>query len=368
MSAASILDTGEASFQQRPSLKRHLAWESFVALARRPWRVQVVDCTLQRRELKAGTLLALAWGLSRRIRQQTAASRVGVVFPPGIGGMIANLAVVLAGKVPVNLNFTLGPAAIEACLRKAQLDCLLTAPAVQSRMPEFPWPEEGVVNVVAELQALPKTRILALLAGCYCRRQRVCGQRFQRSGTRRGGACCLPVAVPGGARQGVALTHRNLLGNCLQIDASGLLPRGETILANLPIFHSFGFTVALWYPILRGCKVVTLPSPLEVKKAADVIEGESVTVMIGTPTFLKPYLKRVEPAKLQSLRTVVAGAEKTPEGFADLWERTMGSTYLEGYGLTETSPAVSINLPHPPTASSTGSSRDGVAVARWGVC
>ena len=146
----------------------------------------------------------------------------------------------------------------------------------------------------------------------------------------------------------------------MQIDASGLLPVAEKILGNLPIFHSFGFTVTLWYPLLRGCGVVTLPSPLDVKKAADVIEGESVTVLVGTPTFLKPYLKRIEPDKLKSLRYVVAGAEKTPDGFADLWERRMGSTYLEGYGLTETSPVVSVNLPHKPSEGDyPGSSDDG---------
>ncbi|MDP4879105.1 MAG: AMP-binding protein, partial [Opitutales bacterium] len=81
---------------------------------------------------------------------------------------------------------------------------------------------------------------------------------------------------------------------------------------------------------------------------AEAIAEEGATILLGTPTFLKPYLKRAKPEQLSSLKYIIAGAEKTPDGLADLWEKTFGSLYLEGYGLTETTPVVSVNLPHPP--------------------
>src|SRR5690606_15168462 len=101
MTTPTLLDLDEKAFQERPELKRHLAYESFLALARSPNRLFIIDRTLQRRTMKRGFLLAVAWKLSRRICGWTARSRVGILFPPGLGGYIANLAVVLAGKVPV---------------------------------------------------------------------------------------------------------------------------------------------------------------------------------------------------------------------------------------------------------------------------
>ncbi len=349
MPTLNCLDINEEAFQKRPELKSHLAFQSFLSLARRPGRVLIVDRTMQRREMKSGTLLAASCLLSKRVNEWTDKTRVGIIFPPGLGGYIANLAVVLAGKVPVNLNFTLGHTSAEACMRKADIDCILSTKGVQVKMPAFPWPETGVVDIVDELKSLPRLKALGLLVAMYALPSKFLAKllKVPSVGDHKE-AALLFTSGSSGEPKGVVLSHRNILGNCAQIDASGLLPTDEKLIANLPIFHSFGFTVALWYPLLRGCGAVTLPSPLEVKKTAEAIEAESASILLGTPTFFKPYLKRIKPEQLKSLKYVIAGAEKTPDGFADLWETTFGSTYLEGYGLTETAPVVSVNLPHAP--------------------
>ena len=344
-----MIDLDEVAFQQRPELKSHLAYESFISLASRPRQELIVDRGLQGRPMKGGFLLAVSFILSRRLTDWTSKTRVGILFPPGLGAYIANLAVVLAGKVPVNLNFTLGPSSAATCLQKADVDCLLTSERVQHKIPHFPWPEGGIIDLVEEMKSMPKVKALALISWIHLCPAKLLARILKIPN--EGGeleAGLLFTSGSSGEPKGVVLTHRNILGNCAQIDATGLLPVSEKVIANLPIFHSFGFTVTLWYPLLRGCSVVTLPSPLEVKKVAEAIKADSATILIGTPTFLKPYMKHIEPEQLASLKYVVAGAEKTPEGFADAWEARFGSVYLQGYGLTETSPVVSINTPSIP--------------------
>ena len=344
-----MIDLDEVAFQQRPELKSHLAYESFISLASRPRQELIVDRGLQGRPMKSGFLLAVSFMLSRRLTVWTSRTRVGILFPPGLGAYIANLAVVLAGKVPVNLNFTLGPSSAATCLQKADVDCLLTSERVQHKIPHFPWPEGGIIDLVEEMKSMPKVKALALISWIHLCPAKLLARILKIPN--EGGeleAGLLFTSGSSGEPKGVVLTHRNILGNCAQIDATGLLPVSEKVIANLPIFHSFGFTVTLWYPLLRGCSVVTLPSPLEVKRVAEAIKADLATILIGTPTFLKPYMKHIEPEQLASLKYVVAGAEKTPEGFADAWEARFGSVYLEGYGLTETSPVVSVNTPSIP--------------------
>ena len=352
------VDNGESEFQKRPELKSHLAWESFIALAKHPNRMLITDRTMKRKEMKSGLLLALAWMVSRKLKTWTERNRVGIVFPPGICACIANLAVVLAGKVPVNLNFTLGRTSVKGCLQKAGIDCILTTEQVRKKLSDFPWPDSGVVDIVEVLKGISKVKIFMLLAAIKVIPAERLAKIFKVPSV--GGnaeAGLLFTSGSSGEPKGVVLTHRNILGNCLQIDGSQLLPDDEKVIACLPIFHSFGFTVTLWYPILRNVSVVTLPSPLEYKKIADAIAAESATVLISTPTFLKPYIRRVAPEKLKTLKYTITGAEKTPDGFAELWQKTFDTEYLEGYGLTETSPVVCANLPNKPLDSANDESR-----------
>jgi acyl-[acyl-carrier-protein]-phospholipid O-acyltransferase/long-chain-fatty-acid--[acyl-carrier-protein] ligase len=115
----------------------------------------------------------------------------------------------------------------------------------------------------------------------------------------------------------------------------------------LPFFHSFGSTVTLWYPLIEGVRIVTYPSPLDAGKNAALIERYKLTLLLATPTFLRAYLRKVEPQQLRSLRLVITGAEKLPLDLAKSFEERFQQKVFEGYGLTETSPVVSVNLPEP---------------------
>jgi acyl-[acyl-carrier-protein]-phospholipid O-acyltransferase/long-chain-fatty-acid--[acyl-carrier-protein] ligase len=131
------------------------------------------------------------------------------------------------------------------------------------------------------------------------------------------------------------------------------------MLACLPLFHSFGFTVMLWYPLLRGCRVVTVPSPLDTRKIIDAIKAERASVLVGAPTFLRPFLKKAEKEELSSLTLVVSGAEKMPREIYDGFLEKFDLEIMQGYGLTETSPVANINQPNPPLKTTTATQQEG---------
>lgn len=343
-----ILDRDSASFNKQTELNEHLAALAVKGLARSPFRKMVVDLSQERRELTGGMILAVALTLAERWRETIPDQRVGVVFPAGLGGILTNLALSLLDKIPVNLNFTSGRHAIERCLEIGSIETIISAGPVREKVGDFPWPER-TVDLVRERTFVDKKQVLKRLALISVLPKKVLLRRFgvpTRGGDREAGLLFSSGST--GLPKGIPLTHRNVIANCLQIRECHLLNRNQTLLACLPTFHSFGFTATLWYPLMTGLKCVTVPSPLETRKIAEAIEAEKVTVMMGTPTFLRPYFKRAEASQLANLKFVVGGAEKTPPGFAERWESHFGSTYLEGYGLTETSPVVSVNLPEIP--------------------
>ncbi len=355
-----LLDLGELAFQERPALKRHLGREAVRALAKHPRRIAVVDRTAARAELSAGKLLAVAAVLSRRIRATVPGRRVGIVLPPGAGANIANLAIACAGKVPVNLNFTSGRAAIESSLRVGEIDTIITADAMKAKLPGFPFPER-TLDLKKEIEAAGgKKAILPwLLAAHFLPNQWVADLLdLPRTGDHEE-AALLFTSGSSGEPKGVILTHRNILANCAQISSLSILPASATMLGCLPIFHSFGFTVTLWYPILRGCKVVTVPSPLDTRKIVEAIQQEKATVMVGAPTFIRPFLKKATKEELKTLNLVVTGAEKLPMDLYEAFLQQFGIEILQGYGLTETTPAACINQYHPPITTTTAEHQEG---------
>jgi acyl-[acyl-carrier-protein]-phospholipid O-acyltransferase/long-chain-fatty-acid--[acyl-carrier-protein] ligase len=346
--AGYILDRDKNAFDKEPELELHLAALALKGLARSPFRKLVVDRSQGRKELTSGMVLAVALTMAERWKTTIPDERVGVVFPMGLGSILSNLALTFLDKVPANLNFTAGSDAAQKALELGRIETVLTAAPVKEKVPDFPWPA-NTIDLIRERTFVDKKAVLKKLGLICLLPNKTLLKKFNvptQGGEKVAGLLFSSGST--GQAKGIPLTHRNVVANCLQIRDCQLLHRDQTLLACLPPFHSFGFTATLWYSLITGLKLVTYPSPLETRSIATAIEEEKATVLMGTPTFYRPYFKRAEPKQLASLKFVVGGAEKTPPGFAKRWKDTFGSTYLEGYGLTETSPVVGVNLPEMP--------------------
>ena len=344
-----FLELGEHCYQQRPDLESHLGRACLRGLKRNQWHTAVID-GMDHSTLSCGSLLAAAITLSFHLKRTCRGRRIGIVLPPGKGAVIANLAVALADKVPVNLNFTAGRSSVEAALRIGEVRDCITAHPVMKRLPDFPWPLL-LLHLDAELPAL-KPQIIAwrLVVALLPAWALALVLGLPRIGDREE-AVVLFTSGSSGEPKGVVLSHRNLLGNVSQFALMLNLGPQDTVLACLPFFHSFGCTVTLWYPMIEGVRSVTYPNPLEISKNAEIIERYQVTLFCSTPTFLRGYLRKVEPPQLASLQLIVTGAEKLPMELADAFKERFGKDLLQGYGLTETAPVAAVNLPEPKPSS-----------------
>lgn len=341
-----LLGCAEESFSSRSFLQGSLAFAVLEGLKKHR-NHKLLDGT-DDSELSFEKMLGAAIALSREIKAATRKKRVGIILPPGKAGMIANIAVLFANKIPVNLNFTASREAVHSSIRQADLDRFVTADPFVRKVPDFPWPPNRDLLFVERILPHIKKKIVkwvvlgkllpaSLLA-------RLLGIGKNRNDDE---AVLLFTSGSSGEPKGVPLSHRNILGNVCQFASQINLSEGSRILGSLPLFHSFGSTVTLWYPLLEGLDLVTYPSPLETKRLAELISLHRVDLLLATPTFLRGYMRRVDPELLSSLSLVVTGAEKLPDSLARAFHDKFGILPMEGYGLTETSPAANVNLPNP---------------------
>ena len=298
-----LLKLGEFCFNRRPSLARHLGEECVRGLKRRRFATAVID-GIDQSQLSRAKLLGAAAAFSRYLRKNFSDERIAIVLPASKGSMLANLAVTLADKVPVDLNFTVGRAANESCCKRANLRVAISATQFMERLKDFPWPE----NVLKLDQLMPPMKrqivfwwIVSLLipAGLLLRLLKIPKQGGHRE------AILLFTSGTTGEPKGVVVSHRNVVGNVSQFRQ--LLDARETdaVLASLPFFHTFGSTVTLWYPLIEGVRIVTYPNPLEATKCAALIERYKLTFLLATPTFLRMYLRKADPH-----RTIFVGPGK----------------------------------------------------------
>lgn len=348
-----LLVAAQKAFDTRPALNLNLGYAMLMGLKKHGARNHVYD-GFQDKETPFDKLLAAAIVLSKIIRQETQKERVGIVLPPGAGGLLANIAVLFAGKTPVNLNFTAGESSIKSAMEQADLDRLITADPFVRKTQRFPWPPtRQLIFLERTLPPLKGKIALWLLAS----KLMPLGALANAIGIQKTGgeeeAVLLFTSGSSGEPKGVALTHRNVMANVNQFSSRLQLGSQDSVLGCLPLFHSFGCTVTMWYPVIEGINLVTYPTPLETPKLAELIEEKQVSLLVATPTFLRGYLRKAKREQLSSLQLVVTGAEKLPAKIAEDFEKKFGKPVLEGYGLTETSPVSNVNLPDP--ASSGGS-------------
>jgi acyl-[acyl-carrier-protein]-phospholipid O-acyltransferase / long-chain-fatty-acid--[acyl-carrier-protein] ligase len=308
---------------------------------RSPFRFAMGD--RRRPHMKWGGVLLSAIFLARRLRGAWAGQEmVGILLPPSVPGALVNFAAMLAGKVPVNLNYTVSDEALASSAAQCKLETVITTKALLDRIP-LKVPGKTILIEEAAAGSRLGERVAALLLwflpGAWLERA-VSGGKTR---TLDDLATIIFSSGSTGDPKGVMLTHYNIASNIEQMGQTFMFGSKDSLLGVLPFFHSFGFTVTLCLPAVLGVSVVYHPSPLDLAAISELVRDYRVTFLMATPTFLQAYMRRCSPEDFGSLDFVLVGAEKLPERLALAFEDRFGIKPLEGYGATECSPVVAVN-------------------------
>jgi len=320
----------------------------------RPREIVLEDAMRQEltyRKLMAGTEL-LGVALCTRLDAGAPGRRVGVLLPNINATPVLILSLWRQGYVPAVLNFSTGMPVMLACAKLAGFRQVVTSRLFLERAKLSPAPFFDAGIEVLYLEDLRQG------VGAAAKARAVLRETWWPAGVPARDpnetAVILFTSGSEGVPKGVDLSHRNLMANIRQMLAITDIQDSDRMFNCLPLFHSFGLTVGMLLPLVRGLYCFIYPSPLHYRIVPAALYDRDCTIFLSTNTFLAGYARKAHPYDFRSMRYLFAAAEKLQEATATLWAQRFGVRILEGYGATECSPCVSVNTPLTPRHGSVG--------------
>ena len=324
-------------------------------------RVTLFEALLRARDLKGGKFqiledhdrkpltyddivraaFALGGKLDTLIKKSETA---GIMLPTGVGCTVTFFALHAIGRTPAMLNFTAGIMNLRSAIEQANVRKILTSKLFIKKA--------GLEDLAAELSKHAKLiyledvrktvdlgdKVIALVKGMF---PRVFAAKASPDDT----GVILFTSGSYGTPKGAVLSHANIVANCEQVNSHVDFDPNWSFFCPLPMFHCFGLTGGVMLPIFLGHKTFLFPSPLQVKEIPKLIRDTGANVFFATDTFAQQYARNAAEGDLNCIQLMVCGAERVKPETRELYLSRFGVELLEGYGATEASPVISVNVP-----------------------
>lgn len=270
---------------------------------------------------------------------------VGVLLPTSVVGVLTNAALSFDNRIPINLNYTFTNEVIDYCIHKVGVKKILTSAQLLKKLPKLKVDAELLVmEDLAKTEIRTSDKIKGFLQSLLptCILERVIGIRNQ---TLSDTNTIIFTSGSTGMPKGTILSNGNIVANGESFIQSAMPERDDSLYGTLPFFHSFGYTVTMWFPLMQAHRCVYHYNPLDYKMVGLTAKKYKPSLLISTPTFMRTYLRKCTKEDLASVDFPVTGAEKTPKELSEGWMEKFGYPLNEGFGATELSPVLCHNIP-----------------------
>ena len=304
---------------------------------------------LSNKKFITATLL-IAQKLKTLIKKE---ENIGIILPTTIAGSLVNMAIFSLGKKVVNLNYSSENNSLKYAMNLADIKSIITSKQAISKLKIKGFDLEDILKdkniiyledlkpLITKFESIFMFLQILILPKIALKKLYITQKAMDDT------AVILFSSGSEGRPKGIELTHKNIVGNIKQINSLVAPNSKDVILGTLPIFHSFGLTVTTLFPLLESIPLVCHPDPTDGYGIGKLAFKYKATMLFGTSTFFRLYTKnkKLHPLMFESLRLVVAGAEKLQPQIKKIFKEKFNLPIYEGYGTTETSPVVSINMP-----------------------